>query len=151
MIIRQAGVDESPTLAALINAAFGPAESFFLLEDRITAQAVEEYFAQGVFLVAEPYAGCVYVEPRGDRAYLGLLSVHPTYQKAGLGKRLVAAAEEWARDRGCRFVDIRVVNLRLELPPIYRKLGYIENGTEEWPDSPTRLPAHFLCMTKSLT
>jgi hypothetical protein len=50
-------------------------------------------------------------------------------------------------------MDITVVNLRTELPPFYRKLGYVENGTEPVrPDMIPRLlePAHFIKMTKPL-
>ncbi len=66
----------------------------------------------------------------GERSYLGLLSVDPARQKIGLGRRLVAAAEEFAREMGSHHMDLTVVNLRTELPPFYRKLGYVENGTE---------------------
>jgi hypothetical protein len=49
-------------------------------------------------------------------------------------------------------MDIRVVNLRTELPPRYRKLGYVLSGTEPWPEGvPSKLPCHFLCMSKDLT
>jgi len=149
--IRRADVNEAGAITEVINAAFGPAEGFFLDGDRITVDGVREFFTKGVFLVSEEYTGCVYVEPRGERCYLGLLSVHPVQQGTGLGKRLIAAAEDWAKIHGSGFMDIRVVNLRTELPPLYRKLGYVETGTEPWPeDSPTKLPCYFLCMTKAL-
>ena len=70
-------------------------------------------------------AGCVYVEPRGDRAYLGLLSIDTARQGAGLGKQLKSAAEDFARAQGCRWMDLRVVSPReAQLVPIYRRLGY---------------------------
>jgi len=65
--------------------------------------------------------GVVYVELRGERSYLGLLSVNPELQKTGLGRRLMAAAEEFAREMGSHHMDLTVVNLRTELPPFYRK------------------------------
>jgi hypothetical protein len=45
-----------------------------------------------------------------------------------------------------------VVNLRVELPPFYRGLGYRETGTEAFSssESPTKLPCHFVCMSKAL-
>jgi GNAT superfamily N-acetyltransferase len=107
---------------------------------------------KGAFLVAGEFAGAIYVELRGERAFFGLLSVHPEFQGAGIGGALIAAAEDYARQHRCRFMDIRVVNLRTELPPRYRKLGYSQTGTEPWPaDVPSKLPCHFLCMTKDLT
>lgn len=47
-------------------------------------------------------------------------------------------------------MDLRVVNLREELPAFYRWLGYVEDGTEEFPPSEvTKLPCHFIRMTKA--
>jgi GNAT superfamily N-acetyltransferase len=114
-------------------------------------EGVRELFEKGTFLVADDYAGAVYVEPRGERAYFGLLSVDPAAQGAGLGKRLIAAAEDYARAHGCSRMEIRVVDLRAELPPLYERLGYTFTGTEPWPeDAPSKLPCRFLLMEKRL-
>ena len=77
---------------AIINSAFRIVEEFFCFEDRITLEEVERLFTTGTFLVAEArergdrvLVGCVYVELKdGDRSYLGLLSVDPSQQQAGL-------------------------------------------------------------------
>jgi len=61
--------------------------------------------------------GCVYVEVRGARGYLGQLAVDPARQGRGLGMRIREAAEEHLRRQGCEAVDILVLNLRPELPP----------------------------------
>lgn len=151
MTVRLANPSEAELIVRVINAAFGPAESFFIDGDRIDLPQVNAFFEQGVFFVTEDLGGCVYVELRGDRAYFGLLSVDPSRQGGGMGKRLVSAAEEYARAQGCRHMDLRVVNLREELPPFYRSLGYTETGTEEFhPDPPTKLPCHFISMSKPL-
>ena len=155
MNIRFAEESDLPALTALINGAFR-VEAFFIARDRLTDEEARAYFGQGRFLLAEEggaLAGVVYVELRGDRSYLGLLSVNPAMQKAGLGRRLMAAAEEFAREMGSHHMDITVVNLRTELPPFYRKLGYVEDGTAPVrPDMVPRLlqPAHFIKMTKPL-
>ncbi len=96
-------------------------------------------------------AGCVYLRIRGERAYFGMLSIDPARQGRGLGRTLVESAEARARDRGCRFMDIHIVNLREELPPYYRRLGYAERGTLPFsaPERASR-PCHFIVMTKPL-
>jgi hypothetical protein len=60
-------------------------------------------------------------------------------------------AEAWARGRGCKAIDIRIVNLRTELPAIYRKFGFVETGTEILSDT-TKFtqPVHFVRMSKEL-
>jgi GNAT superfamily N-acetyltransferase len=139
----------------LINKAF-KVEAFFIVRDRLIPDETLAYFRKGRFLLAEEnhtLTGVVYVELRGDRSYLGLLSVDPSLQKSGVGRRLMAAAEEFAREMGSRHMDLTVVNLRTELPPFYRKLGYTENGTEpiraEMVPRVTQ-PCHFIRMTKPL-
>jgi hypothetical protein len=75
--IREADLSEAVALAGLINRAF-EVERFFLHGDRTNPEEVRELFAKGHFLVAgnrADLAGCVYVEKRGVRAYLGLLSI----------------------------------------------------------------------------
>jgi GNAT superfamily N-acetyltransferase len=144
---------EAEAITAIVNLAF-QVEKFFIDGDRIDCAQVRELFKKGWFLVIDAedtLAGCVYVEPRGSRAYLGLLSVHPGLQGHGLGAQLVAAAEGTARARDCHAMDLRIVSLRRELPPFYRRLGYVETGATPFtPGAATKLPCHFIEMSKPL-
>jgi predicted N-acetyltransferase YhbS len=154
MNIRIATGNDFDEILRLINHAFA-VERFFKNEDRLNPLTLQEYFDKGNFLVSEEegrLVACVYVERSGDHAYLGLLSVDPVLQKSGLGRRLTAAAEEFARETGARFMDLTVVNLRTELPGIYEKLGYRITGTEPFPmdKMPVSQPCHFIRMTKEL-
>ena len=154
MNIRLATEGDFEAVKTLINAAF-EVERFFKSEDRVNTPMLQDYFKRGVFLLEEEeqhLTGCVFVELKGQRAYLGLLSVDPSRQKSGIGRRLTAAAEEFARESGAHFMDITVVNLRTELPPIYEKLGYKITGTEPFPATqmPVTMPCHFICMAKEL-
>lgn len=152
--IRIAGSADAEQITDVINAAFRIAEEFFVDGARITLDEVHQFLDKGAFLVAEDsnaLSGCVYVEPRGERAYLGLLSVDPSRQQSGLGSRLMTAGEEYCRTRGARFMDILIVNLRTELPAFYERRGYVENGTTPFPpDVPTKQPCHFVNMSKPL-
>jgi GNAT superfamily N-acetyltransferase len=145
---------DAANITAIINAAFRIAEEFFVDGNRITQAEVEKLLEKGVFLLAETgdqLDGCVYVELRGERSYLGLLSVDPNRQQGGLGSLLMNAAESYCRERGSHFMDILIVNLREELPSFYRKRGYVENGTTPFPeDVETKIPCHFITMAKSL-
>jgi N-acetylglutamate synthase-like GNAT family acetyltransferase len=152
--IRQADLTDVEKITVLINAAFRLAEGFFVDQDRIDTAEVRSLFDTGAFLVtesAETLTGCVYIEARGERTYLGLLSVDPSSQQGGLGSLLVNAAEDEARKLGSQFMDINIVNLREELPFFYRKRGYFETGTSPFPEEvQTKLPCHFINMSKSL-
>lgn len=152
--IRIATKPDAPQITAVINAAFRIAEGFFIDGNRITQAEVEESLAKGNFLLAEAEGklnGCVYVELRGERSYLGLLSVDPATQQRGLGSKLMIEAERYCRERGSRAMDILIVSLREELPAFYQKRGYVESGTTPFPaDVPTRIPCHFINMSKSL-
>ncbi len=108
--IRVGQADDVNALAVLVNAAFR-VEQPFIEGDRVDAEGVRSYMAKGKFLVAEDsagLAGCVYVELRGDRGYLGLLGVDPQRQGTGLGRKLMDAAENFFREAGCVAVDLRV-------------------------------------------
>jgi GNAT superfamily N-acetyltransferase len=153
-MIRTATASDVPDLLRVINAAY-VVEQFFKAGDRIDWAGVSERFERGTFLVetdeAGAVAGCVYVEIQPDgRGYFGLLSVDPARQGGGLGRRLVEAAEAHCRAAGCREIDLRVVNLRTELPPFYRRLGYVATGTEPYVDADATQPCHFVVMSKSL-
>ena len=63
------------------------------------------------------------------------------------------AAEDYCREHGCKFMDITVLDLRPELPPFDRKLGYVETGTEEFhPSRPLTegVECHCIAMSKGL-
>jgi len=154
-MLRLATFADAPTLARIINDAF-IVEAFFKIGDRTSTEEVVELMdGGGEFLTVDDaegnMAGCVYLRIRGERAYFGMLSIDPAHQGRGLGRTLVESAEARARDRGCRFMDIHIVNLREELPPYYRRLGYAERGTMPFSD-PERASrqCHFIVMTKPL-
>ena len=144
---------DAGALAKLINEAF-IVEAFFKIGDRTSAEEIAKLMHEGgefLVLEGEPFAGCVYLKVTGDRAYFGMLSIDPAKQGRGLGRRLIEAVEARARDRGCQFMDIHIVNLREELPPYYRRYGYVETGTAPFSD-PERAsqPCSFIVMTKVL-
>ena len=153
MNTRTAQLEDAENIARLVNAAFRP-ERFFIDADRTNPEKVRALMQKGKFLLTEEASiltGCVYVELRDERGYFGLLAVDPTLQRSGIGSRLVAAAEEYCRAAGCHFMDLTIVNLRIDLPPFYRRLGYVESGTLPFPsEQDANQPCHLVRMSKPL-
>jgi ribosomal protein S18 acetylase RimI-like enzyme len=79
---------------------------------------------------ADELVGCVLIADRGEGAgYLGMLSIRPTLQGGGLGRRLVEAAHAALADRfGARRVRISVLPQRETLIAWYERLGYRKTG-----------------------
>jgi len=152
--VRVAEIPDAEAIRRVINAAFRNAESFLIDRDRVDSETVHSLLKKGKFLVAEEndtLEGCVYVELRSERAYLGLLSVDPQRQKSGLGSLLMNEAERYCAGAGCKFMDLRIVNLRTENHAFYTRRGYVETGTEPFPpDLNPKLPCHFVNMSKPL-
>ena len=152
MLIDAATQSDAASLTRLINAAY-LVEQFFVSGPRIAESEVTTMLERGTFLVARAdteLAGCVFVEPKGAAGYLGLLSVDPARQGHGLGSLLLDAAEAALQRAGCARIDIRVVNLRRELPPFYHRRGYRDSGVEPFTDPRATQPCEFLLMSKTL-
>lgn len=152
--VRLADAGDTDALVSLINAAF-IVEKPIIEGDRINAQKLAALFGTGKFLVLEADSGlvsCIYIEIKNPRrGYLGLLAVDPTRQKTGLGRKMLEAAEKFLKDAGCDFADLRVVNARAELQPIYERLGYSVTGIAPIPDTiPLKIPSYFTVMSKDL-
>jgi len=151
--VRTATVTDIPLLVSLINAAF-VVEREFVDRDRTDVDDIAAYLEKGAFLIADGQAGAaeasVYVQINGGRGYIGMLAVQPSLQGRGIGRKMMAAAEQYCRAAGCHAADIRIVNLRTELPGFYRSLGYVDVGTDPFDDPKLTRPAYFLVMTKEL-
>ena len=97
--------------------------------------------------------GCVQVARVGDdRTYLGRLTVEPSLQASGLGRRLLAAAETEAVSRfGAPRMEMTVINRRAELIAWYQRRGYAPTGeTRPFPVDPPRPELEFVVLEKGL-
>lgn len=99
--------------------------------------------------------GCVFLNKKERGLYLGMLTVRPDLQRSGIGKKLLAAAEMYAREQGCRYVYMTVFSVREELIAWYERHGYRRTGEtrpyEVNPDFgiPTR-PLEFIVLEKMI-
>lgn len=143
-----------PRLVELINSAY--AIETFMEGTRTNREEVAASLEKGSIVVVEAdgaVVATIYAEVRGGRGYLGMLAVDPAQQGKGLARRVMEAAEEHLRGLGCPGVDIHVLSLRTELPPVYRRFGFVETGTVEF-DYPRTFreetECHCIVMSKEL-
>lgn len=144
--MRAATRADIPALLALVESGFrGDSakrgwthEADLLGGQRTDAQALAEMIAdpkQTMLLLEDNGAliGCVSITNKGEgRAYLGMLTVNPDLQGAGLGRKLVDGAEAFARETlGARVMEMTVIKQRQELVDWYLRHGYAHTGREE--------------------
>ncbi|HJV88854.1 MAG TPA: GNAT family N-acetyltransferase [Holophagaceae bacterium] len=155
-IVREGRPSDLAEIVRVTNLAYA-VEAFCIQGSRTDEGDVSDRMTHGTFLVVEdPEApgrlvALVHVDPGPDRGYLGTLSVDPGHEGTGLARALVREAEARCRAVGSRFLDLSVVNLRKELFPFYRKLGFAPMGVIPFPmPSKLILPCHLVQMTKAL-
>lgn len=150
---RPAQPPDADRIAELVNHAF-QVESAFKNGDRTNAAEILRLLDKGKFVLMERdglVGACVYVEPRADRAYVGMLSVAPDLQGAGVGSRLLTEVENECRHAGYIALDLRFVHLRSDLQTYYRKRGFVEKGIESAASiTAFTVPVHFISMSKIL-
>jgi ribosomal protein S18 acetylase RimI-like enzyme len=170
MPVLTAAIQDIPQLVALINSAYrgdaskkGWTTEADLLkgEKRTNAETIEQLMESegAVFLKyvnkQNEIEGCVFLDKKGNKLYLGMLSVSPKLQAKGTGKQLMNAAVLYAKQHGCDDIFMRVISVRHELIKWYEKQGYYKTGqTEPFPNDnrfgiPTR-PLEFLVMEKKI-
>ncbi len=77
----------------------------------------------GGALVAFNTKGVQMLEDRSDLAVLWDLRVSPEMRRRGVGAALFAAAEQWARDRGCRQLKVETQNINVAACKFYASRG----------------------------
>jgi GNAT superfamily N-acetyltransferase len=142
MHLEPATRDDLPALHALIESAYrgtsarlGWSHEADLLEgqrtDLTALQAMLDDPAQHllVFRDNELIRACVALTEKGSAlAYLGMLTVNPKQQATGLGRLILAAAEEHAAGFGAMRVEMTVIAQREELIAWYERRGYACTG-----------------------
>jgi len=127
-----AGFDRWEELLALILGAFAymngvidpPSSALRLTPENLAEKAR----AETVFLATagKELLGCVFVAEKADHFYVGKLAVARAAQGAGIGKRLLAEVERFARDSGKPVLELQT---RVELTANQRafgRLGFVE-------------------------
>ncbi|MBC7385042.1 MAG: GNAT family N-acetyltransferase [Cryobacterium sp.] len=75
---------------------------------------------------------CVLLKRENESTgYLGMLSVDPTLQAAGVGKKLIAHSEALVKSWGCRSMRLIILQARTDLAAYYERRGYRKTGFSE--------------------
>jgi ribosomal protein S18 acetylase RimI-like enzyme len=101
------------------------------------------------------FLGCVFLQHHQDQLYLGMLTVSPDRQASGIGKLLLEASEQYARQQGCRYIVMTVISVRDELISWYERRGFCATGEKQpFPNDPRfgipKQPLEFIVMKKKV-
>lgn len=72
--------------------------------------------------------GCVLLQKKADKLYVGMLTVSPGLQNKGIGKVLLQHANQVAKEQCCSALTMTVITLRTELIAWYQRHGYQQTG-----------------------
>jgi GNAT superfamily N-acetyltransferase len=72
------------------------------------------------------------LEGRDDLAVLWDLRVEPRLRRRGIGGLLFRAAEEWARGRGCKHLEVETQNVNVSACRFYRRHGCTLGGIDRF-------------------
>ncbi|HEY4355354.1 MAG TPA: GNAT family N-acetyltransferase [Acidobacteriaceae bacterium] len=173
MLLEPALESDYPDVIALINLAFrggGEIASWNIESGIIEGQRLNDSLLRED-LATKPDAhllvhrspegallGTVWLEPAAEDAwYLGMLSVRPELQNQQLGRRMLAASEDFAHAHGAQRIRMTVLNVRDALLEWYLRRGYNLTGeTKPFPygddrfGRPLRDDLHFLVLERSI-
>jgi ribosomal protein S18 acetylase RimI-like enzyme len=140
-VIEYASVDDAEALNVLINSAYRGAaskqgwttEADLLDGTRTDVDGVKELINAPdtkllKFVAGGRILGCVELRNDNKRLYLGMLTVDPSLQGKGIGKKLLEYAELEAARSGCSAVYMTVITDRVELIGWYKRHGYTDTG-----------------------
>ena len=168
-MISKATLADIPALNILINSAYrgetskkGWTTEAHLLEGKRTN---EEELTQTLlkpentilkFTENDTIIGSVLLVEKEKQLYLGMLTVSPELQNSGIGKKLLAEAENHAKTLGLSSIIMSVISVREELIAWYKRHGYVDTGKREaFPENDIHItisdePLEFIFMEKQL-
>ncbi len=140
LAFRPATAEDAAAVLALVRSAYRgdssragwTTEADLVADERIDTDGIlaKINHPSGVVLVAHDSAGklagcCELLQKDGDLAYFGLFAVDPTRQAGGLGRSILAHAEQYAKTAwGVRCIEMCVIWTREELISWYVRRGY---------------------------
>lgn len=143
-MITKAVFADAAELNVLVNSAYRgessrqgwTTEADLLDGTRIDAAAIEELIqTPGItilkYMEDKEILACVELKKENEKLYLGMLTVKPNLQGKGIGKILLKAAEEEARNQKCNSIFMTVISVRQELIDWYVRHGFKATGEKK--------------------
>lgn len=148
-MITKATIADIPALNLLINSAYrgetskqGWTTEANLLEGKRTNEdELKEIFQDPKNTILkytenDRVIGSVLLVEKEHQLYLGMLTVSPELQNGGIGKKMLAEAENHAKTLGLSSIIMTVISVREELIAWYKRHGYVDTGEREaFPES----------------
>lgn len=167
--ISKANTEDIPALVVLVNSAYRgegskagwTTEADLLGGIRVDENSLAEMINKNDSVILKcinednQIIACVYLQKQQQKLYLGMLTVLPQLQTAGIGKALLKESENYALSINCSAMVMTVISVRKELIEWYERRGYINTGeTKPFPTDPAfgiaKQPLEFIVMEKKL-
>lgn len=168
-MITKATLQDIPALNILINSAYrgetskkGWTTEANLLEgkrtneEELTETILNPKNAILKYTENDKIIGSVLLVEKEHQLYLGMLSVSPELQNSGIGKKMLAEAENHAKGLGLTSIIMTVISVREELIAWYKRHGYVDTGEREaFPESEIHVtisdsPLEFIYLEKRI-
>jgi ribosomal protein S18 acetylase RimI-like enzyme len=131
-VIERAGGDyDWAGVLALIRRAFAGMEGRIdppSSLQRLTVEGVAQQARVGEVWVDAPLRACMFLTVKPGRLYLGKLAVEPVLQGRGLGRAMVAKAEDRARALGLGMLELETRVELVENQATFLRMGFQEVG-----------------------
>ncbi len=140
-MITVADIKDAEEINALVNSAYRgelskkgwTTEADLLDGVRTTPEGLNETLSNPAIIFLKyvehgQIKACVLLENQKEALYLGMLTVSPLLQGGGIGKKLLKAAEEKAKEYGLPKISMTVISIRAELIAWYERKGYKSTG-----------------------
>ena len=129
IMIRPASSADSAAVSACVHAAYQP---YIFRTGKPPGPMLDDYeeviVTHQVFvaIVENLIVGLVVLIRQSHSLLLDNIAVHPSFQSQGLGKQLMAHAEQEARQQKYAAIQLYTHEKMVENIAIYQKLGYVE-------------------------